>query len=378
MVRRVLISFALISAVLIGVVAFAVRSINRSELSNDWVNHTHAVILEMDAVLAGVHVGDGAVRTFVMTGDPRDQAAGREAFAAMSEHLEIAKALTRDEATQHAQILAIEALVNRRADLAQRVTAAWSRDHAEAVRLLVTGDGEVATLSEIRRTVEKLKGEEMALLAQRDTASYLHAQSTRWTMWTGVVLDFLLLGLVAWLIRNDVAARRRAAAALEEANAQLETKVQERTAELASANAKLMAENLERRWAHQAAEHQLRYHQIVFNSLNDLVFVVTKAVNISRVNPAVVGVTGSEPSALIDRPLADFVQLAGDSGANLGPLARALREGRELRAQSASINDAYGRPTAARLTLFPVRDGDKVVGGVVVLELLALNSPANS
>ena len=377
-VRRVLIAFGVISAVLIGVVALAVRSISRTELSNDWVNHTHAVILEVDAVLAGVHVGDGAVRTFVMSGDPRDQAAAREAFAAMAEHLELAKALTRDESAQNSQVLAIETLVNQRANLAQRVIAASARDRAEAVRLLAAGNGEVATLGEIRRLVEKLKGEEMALLAQRDTASYLQAQSTRWTMWTGVALDFLLLGLVAWIIRNDLAARRRAAAALAAANAQLETKVQERTAELSATNAKLVAENLEQRWAHQAAEHQLRYHQIVFNSLNDLVFVVTKAVNISRVNPAVVGVTGCEPSALIDRPLADIVQLAGDPGAHLAPLTRALREGRELRAQSASINDSYGRPIAARLTLFPVRDGNKVVGGVVVLELLALNSPSAS
>jgi PAS domain S-box-containing protein len=144
---------------------------------------------------------------------------------------------------------------------------------------------------------------------------------------------------------------------------------------LVSANQKLTTENLEQRWAHQAAEHQLRYYQIVFNSLNDLVFVVTKAMNVSRVNPAVVATTGCEPSALIDRPLASFVQLAGDTGAKLEPMTRALREGRELRSQSASIRDAQGRPTAMRLTLFPVRDHDKVVGGIVVLERLSLDLP---
>ena len=151
---------------------------------------------------------------------------------------------------------------------------------------------------------------------------------------------------------------------------------QERTAKLSATNTKLFAENLEQRWAHQAAEHQLRYYQLVFNSLNDLVFVVTKAMNISRVNPTVVSVTGREPSALIDRPLASFVRLAGDTAAKLEPMTRALRDGRELRAQPASISDAQGRPVAVRLTLFPVRDRDKVVGGVVVLERLILDSSA--
>ena len=375
MVRRVLVFFALISAVLIAVVVIAIRNINRSELSNDWVNHTHAVILEADAVLSSVHAADGALRTFVMTGDARDRAAARESFATMGEHMEIAKALTRNEPPQHEQILRLETLVNQRAALAAPVFAAAATDRAEAIRLLTNADANGASMGEIRRTGEKLKAEEMALLAERDTASYLQAQTTRWTVWTGVALDFGLLGLVAWLIRNDIAARRRVAAALQAMNAQLEIKVKERTAELSSANEKLIVENLEQRWAQQAAEHQLRYYQIVFNSLNDLVFVVTKAMNISRVNPAVVSLTGSEPSALIDRPLASFVRLGGDPGAKLEPMTRALREGRELRAQNASINDGNGRPVPVRLTLFPVRDRDKVVGGVVVLELLALDQP---
>ena len=370
--------FALISAVLIAVVVIAVRNINRSEVSADWVNHTHAVILEVDAVLASVQAGDGALRTFVMPGDGRDQSAAREAFSAMSEHLEIAKALTRGEPAQHDQILRLETPANQRAELAQRVLAAWQADHAAALRLLVAADANSATMGEIRRAVEKLKADEMALLAQRDTASYLQAQTTRWTVWTGVALDCLLLGGVAWLIRDDILARRRATAVLKEANAQLESKVAARTAELSTANSKLRAENLEHRWAHQAAEHQLRYHQLVFNSLNDLVLVVTKAMNISRVNPAVIHLTGRAPSALIDGPLASIVSLAGAAVAKPDRLAQALREGRELRAQPAWITDASGRQTAVRLTLFPVRDGDKVVGGVIVLELIRPESPALS
>ena len=58
----------------------------------------------------------------------------------------------------------------------------------------------------------------------------------------------------------------------------------DRTAELASTNATLSTENLERQWANQALEHQLRYNHLIVDSINDLVFVLTKALNISRVN----------------------------------------------------------------------------------------------
>ncbi len=376
-IRRILLAFAVISAVLVAVVVIAVRNINRSELSADWVNHTHAVILEVDSVLADAHVGDGALRTFVMTGDTHDLTTAREAFSSMSEHLEIAKALTRDEPAQHDQILKLETLANKRAEVGTRVLAAWPNDHAAAVRLLIAADAEAATTSEIRRAVEKLKSDEMALLADRDTASFLQAQTTRWTVWSGVALDFVLLGGVAWLIRDDMLARRRAIEVLEAANVQLDEKVRARTAELSAANERLTAENLERRWAHQAMEHQLHYHQMIVNSINDLVLVVTKVLNISRVNPAVVHLTGAEPSALINRPLSSIVRLANPP-AGVDPLAAALREGRDLRDLPAFITDLRGQPVAVRFTLFPVRDGNKVVGGVVILELAPIQPAAAS
>jgi PAS domain S-box-containing protein len=366
--RLVLAFFVVIAAVLLGVVIVAVRNINGSERASDWVNHTHAVILEVDAALASVHVGDGALRTFAMTGDTHDQAAAREAFNDLNEHLAIAKALTRDEPAQREKIIQLEALATKRADLARAVFDTWPTDRAQAVRLLLGPDADFATMSEIRRVVDKLKAEQMALLAERDTAAFLQAQTTRWTVWSGVVLDSLLLAGVVWLIRNHLAARRRATEALEAANAQLEAKVQARTAELSASNQQLAAENLERRWAQQAAEHQLRYQLLIVNAINDPVFVITKALNISRVNPAVVHLTGAEPSALINQPLASIVRLAEDEVPD--PLALALREGRDLRNQTATLLDHHGRQTWVRLTLFPVRDRDKVVGGVVVLTLI--------
>ena len=49
--------------------------------------------------------------------------------------------------------------------------------------MLVRDDG-LAVTAEIRRAVTKLREEEMALLAERDTASYVQAHATRWTVWS--------------------------------------------------------------------------------------------------------------------------------------------------------------------------------------------------
>ncbi len=84
--------------------------------SSDWVNHTHAVMLEADGVFSSLQAGNGASMAFLATGDARDQGPARAAFAEMAEHLEVAKALTRQEAAQHELVLRVEALANRRAE----------------------------------------------------------------------------------------------------------------------------------------------------------------------------------------------------------------------------------------------------------------------
>jgi PAS domain S-box-containing protein len=371
-IRKVLGLVIVITAVFVAVAFVAVRNINRAVAGSDWVNHTHAALLEIDGIFAALQAGDGALRTYVLTGNPGDRALCRDAFSRMTEHLEVAKALTRGEPQQHEQIVRLEALAASRSRFAGEVLTAMQEDRKDDARGLLAADEGQTVIHEVGRGVDKLKLEVMALLAERDKAAYLQAQTTRWTVWSGVVINFLLLAGVAWLIRDDIAARRRAATALEEANAQLEAKVLTRTTELAGANARLHVENLERRWTNQALEHQLRYNQLIVNSISDLVFVITKALNISRINPAVVHLTGREAAELVNLPLASVVQLATEVTASpprLDPMAQALQEGRDLRDLPATIKDQQGRTVPVSLTLFPLRDQNKVVGGVAIIQI---------
>jgi C4-dicarboxylate-specific signal transduction histidine kinase len=278
-----------------------------------------------------------------MSGTEQDEAACREALSALADHLEVVKALTRSDARQTEQVARLEALTHARATLTREILAARRAGQGEKVRSLLAADAAAGAAAEVRRLTDKLRQEQMALLAARDSEAYLQAQTTRWTVGLGVALNFILLGVTAWLVRDDLAARRRAATILEEANRELDAKVQVRTAELATTNERLSTENLERRWSVQALEHQLRYNELIVNSISDLVLVLTKAQNISR-TPALA------PSAS-------------------DPLTQALKEGRDLRDVAALVVDRHSRLIPVRLTLFPLRDRDKVVGGVVVLRV---------
>jgi PAS domain S-box-containing protein len=353
--QRVIGLFVLMLAILVFVSVSAVRTIEHFIESSDWVNHTHAVVIEVNAVISSLHAGDAALRTYLLTGDRRDQGAYRSAYAEMVEHLETAKALTRS---------GVKARDQGGIDAAKEVFAAHP---------------DVESMGKIQRLAGGIINDENDLLRERDKESHLQAQATRTQIYMGVVVNFALLVFVSWLLRDDLAARRKAQVALKEANEQLEAKVKERTAELSKSNLSLKEENLERRWANQALDHQLRYSQLIINSISELVFVISRALNVSRVNPAVGHHTGWGPQDLIAQSLERALQLSVDAAgaeASQNAMTTAMREGRELQNRPGVLVSKNGQTKPVEYSMVPLRDHDKVVGAVVIVRLPSGAAPA--
>jgi PAS domain S-box-containing protein len=376
-VQRVVAVFVLMLVILTFVAFVAVRNVRRSVAGSDWVNHTHDVMHQVDGILSSMISGDAALRSFLITTDARDQTAYREAYNEMKEHLDVALALTRNESADNKKILNIKPLLEKRINFTRDLVKARQQDGIEGARKYLVSDSGGESLHAIEKAVAKFQEEEKSVLRERDKASYAQAQTTKWTVLSGISMNFVLLGFTAFLVRDDIRARNIARTALEAVNLQLEAKVQERTAELAAANEILRAENLERQWGNKSLEHQLRYSNLIINSINDLVFVLTKTLNITRVNPAVSHHTGLETKDLITSPLMRVVRSAHDAGATaaLPELLQALREGREVQGLAVVLVSKEGRSIPYRLSLFPLRDRDKVVGGVVTLRVESVMVP---
>ena len=366
--RRLLAFLLVVAAVLLGVVVVSLRNVGQSVAAAAWVNHTHALRAETAGILSSLHEAEAALRTYLLSGDARDQSDYRVAFSDLAEHVEVARVLARPDPAASAKIKQLEELLAKRADLARELIRVRQSGSAGDLRALLATDAGGEAGHEIGRLVDRLRQDQAELLAAADRAAYLQAQRTRWTVLTALVLDLLLLAGAAGLIRDDLQARQRAAEAMRVANEQLEDRVRQRTAELTSANATLKAQSLEDRWARLALEHQLNYNHLIINSVTELAIIVTKSLNISRINPAVEHLAGRTAADLVDRPLGTLVQLAGPTPGG-DPLARALKEGRDLRDQPAFLTDQAGHRHAVTLNLFPLRDGAKVVGGVLALRL---------
>jgi CHASE3 domain sensor protein len=372
--RRVFGFFILTLVILVFIATSAVRTIQRTIASEEWVNHTHDVIIHASDILSFLHAGDAALRTFMITGDKRDQASYRNSYSTMVERLEELKALTRsgeESRGLHQRVFDLQDLISNRVDVARSIVKARDQGGLDGVEKFFAANPDVESIGKIERLIATLSGAERDLLRQRDSEEHAQAVSTKWTVYTGVAVNFVLLAFVFGLLRDDLHARRAAAKALEDANAQLEIKVQERTAELVKTNQALKQENLERRWSFQALEHQGRYNQLIINSIGEMVFVISRALNISRINPAVVHQTNWQPADLVAQSIERVLQLPAEpAGApEQHPLSQAMRDGRELQDRPATLATRAGRTIPVRFSLVPLHDKDKVVGGVVTVRI---------
>ncbi|HEY5227229.1 MAG TPA: CHASE3 domain-containing protein, partial [Opitutaceae bacterium] len=166
-VWRVLAIFLLILGVFAATAFISIRNINKDVAGSDWVNHTHAVILQAEGLRSDLYIGDGAAHSFVVTGDARDRRASIEALSDVGDHLDILAALTRNEPAQRDEVSKVSALVNQRADFLRGLVFSRQSGDSAAVRSTLAEDAGQPVLKEIQHAIGKLKDDELGLLTDR-------------------------------------------------------------------------------------------------------------------------------------------------------------------------------------------------------------------
>jgi PAS domain S-box-containing protein len=365
--------FVVMGGLIVGIAVFAVRAINRDAESGAWVNQTHATIYELDGMLSELQAGEGMMRTFALTGDVRDFTDCRSSYFAVLEHHALAVALTRDNPGLQSNLADLEATVRSRIVLAASIKDLLEAGRGEQVKTTLRRDAGTAAVFGFQQTINRIRNRQFELLSERDRESVQRGHATRFVVGLGVITNLLLFCAVAWLIRDTLATRRVLTETLQGANALLEQKVEERTREIAAINRGLKRENMERTWTTLSQERQLRYNHAIVNTVSDLVFVVSKALNVTRLNPVVAHSTGFAEEEILGRPITRILRL--DAKESSPPAAdrlqSAVAEGRELQSYPAELIDRGGKARPGVISVVPLRDHDLVVGAVVVLRLLS-------
>ena len=233
-------ALALACVLLITVVAF----LSLEQLTRDagWVAHSVAVRTELQRLAAELTAAESSERDFLLTADRadldgyrRDVGAARHAYGAL-------KLLTADNALEQRRLRRLAPLIDvRLAGLTRLIDVRQTQGFAAAQAQAVRARTHRGTDEQIADILDRMGATEGNLFAQRQVQTRRRTLITEETLAGGGLLAFLVVGLALVTIRRDFAGRRRAEAALRELNRELESRVAQRTAELAQSERRFRA-----------------------------------------------------------------------------------------------------------------------------------------
>ena len=164
--------------------------------------------------------------------------------------------------------------------------------------------------------------------------------------------------------------RKRAEQALQQAHDELEHRVEERTAELAKANAMLQAEIAERTQSEVALEHLRRQNELLLNSVGEGIYGLDLHGNTTFANPASARMLGWTAEELIGKPQHAIIHHTKSDGKPYPreecPIYAAFKDGSVHRVDTEVFWRKDGTSFPVEYISTPIRDDkNKLVGAVV-------------
>jgi PAS domain S-box-containing protein len=184
--------------------------------ASQWVSHTHDVLAELEATLSALADAQTTVRAFIITGQEVFLEPYHAAVPAVRAHVDRLKSLTVDNPDQQHRLTTLESAIAEKFDSLQVTIDLRRQQGFEAARQRVASGIGIKQMNEVRSIISEMKQEEEDLLQRRNRDFQLSTQKTTLTFTCVVFLEFLLLGLVYYVLRRDISERRRADEALRE------------------------------------------------------------------------------------------------------------------------------------------------------------------
>ncbi len=261
--RKLLAASVLSLGILIGLGCASYRTERELTETANWVAHTQRVLREIETTRSNYHDSRLSLRIYGLDHSESSYRAYQESFQIALEHLQRLARLTHFNGVAEPELENLQALMSGRLrELDRQIAAERARRAGQkGVPSAVAPAWEKRDATE--RTLKLLEAQERLKLRQR--ARVQQGRVERSMLFTGMGHAFALLialGGAVWL-HNDLVRRKRAEAALELANVELEEKVESRTGELTRTNEMLQREVAGRMRAHARLEGHLRQQDML-------------------------------------------------------------------------------------------------------------------
>jgi len=207
---------AVAGMILLLVAGLLYRNGRNSIEASEWVSHTHEVLGELEATLSAVAESQTAARGYIITGQEAFLEPYRAAVPGVRANLDRLKSLTADNPRQQGRLAMLERAVAEKLDSLQQIIDLRKQKGFEvAQQRVATGIG-TKQMNQVRTVISEMKQEEEDLLKRRALEFQANTQKTSLMFSCVIFLEFLLLGVVYYVLRRDIAHRKGADDALRE------------------------------------------------------------------------------------------------------------------------------------------------------------------
>lgn len=234
--RKVRWSFGFALCCLGGIGVMSYLGVNQMGANMAAVVKCHREIHAMNDLARHLVEGQSAQRGYTLTGNETYSGIFREAASDAMAALTRLNTIVAAEPGKHSSLLALQAAVERRLALAEAVIEARRGGGLPAALAAPETIAGYKLQEEIIAILHQHIAAEQTLLASLELDSGSHATSTKVALLGGGTIAFVFVALALFAIGRDFAGSRAASAALQQAHAQLESRVAERTSELEAAN----------------------------------------------------------------------------------------------------------------------------------------------
>jgi signal transduction histidine kinase len=234
--RKLAAGFLLVSAVLGSIGLAAYGSLEEYEETASAITHTQAVLMRVQALLSNTLDAVTGLRGYLVTGQDRFL----EPYYRSIELLPRSEAdvldLVRDSPEQMKRFNEIVPLIHEQVELMRAKLAVRKEGPYSATRIEQFMDRNKALMDSIRERLNNMEKAESELLTERESRAMDRARITRHTFVVGLILEFAILLWMANLIYRETMTRKLMQYQLQDAQQELEHRVQARTLDLMSAN----------------------------------------------------------------------------------------------------------------------------------------------
>ncbi len=181
-----------------------------------WVSHTHEVLAELEATLSSVAEAQTAASAYVITGQEVLQEPYQTADRDVRANLARLKSLTADNPSQQQRLAMLNSAIAETLDSLQaNIDLRKQRGFEAAQQRVATGIG-TKQMNQVRMIISEMRQQEESLLKRRTLDFQSSTQNTSLTFSYVIFLEFLLLGLVYYVLRRDMGERKQTNDALRE------------------------------------------------------------------------------------------------------------------------------------------------------------------